>query len=94
MATSLEIPKFATEAEEANWWFEHRAEVEANLRAAMAEGKTGRGTLMRRAMEANAVLLDADDVTKAHAVAARKGVSYQAYVKTLIHDALEKEPAA
>jgi predicted DNA binding CopG/RHH family protein len=94
MATSLEIPTFATEAEEADWWSEHREEVEANLREAIAEKRTGRGTLMRRALEANSVLLDAEDITKAHAVAARKGLSYQAYVKGLVHEALEKESAA
>jgi predicted DNA binding CopG/RHH family protein len=92
MATSLEIPTFATEAEEADWWLEHREQVEADLREAMTEGRTGRGTLMRLAMDANRVVLDAEDVSKAHELAARKGIPYQTYVKSLVHEALKKEP--
>jgi predicted DNA binding CopG/RHH family protein len=95
MASSLKIPTFATEAEEADWWYDNRELVEQNLRTSMAEGRTGRGTMMRRALEADsAIQLDAEDVAKARAAANRKGMPYQAYVKMLLHEALEKEPAA
>ena len=41
MATrKLVIPKFNSESEEAAWWEKHRAAVEADLRAAMRNGKT------------------------------------------------------
>jgi len=36
----LVIPVFETEAEEAAWWEKHRTLVEADLRAAMREGRT------------------------------------------------------
>lgn len=36
----LIIPTFKSEREEAAWWEKHRAAVEADLRAAMREGKT------------------------------------------------------
>ena len=31
----MEIPKFSSEAEEAAWWDDHRAEVEADIREKM-----------------------------------------------------------
>jgi len=36
----LVIPSFKSEREETVWWEKHRAAVEADLRAAMREGKT------------------------------------------------------
>jgi hypothetical protein len=36
----LVIPPFKTEREEADWWERHRAEVEADMRAAIRAGKT------------------------------------------------------
>jgi len=50
---------------------------------------------MRRALEAESMIqLDSEDASKAHTLAARKGISYQSYVKMLVHEALEKETAA
>ena len=53
---------------------------------------------MRRAREAEAkkraettVELDAEDIVKARAVAERRGVPYEAFVKMLVHQALERE---
>jgi predicted DNA binding CopG/RHH family protein len=40
------------------------------------------------------IQLDLIDASRAQAVAARKGIPYQAYIKAIIHEALEKEPAA
>jgi predicted DNA binding CopG/RHH family protein len=46
-------------------------------------------------MEAEALIqLDAEDASKARLAAGRRGMQYQAYVKMLIHEALEKELAA
>jgi predicted DNA binding CopG/RHH family protein len=90
----IAVPKFANESEEAQWWFEHQDVLLEEFKKAAAEGRLGRGTAMRRAMEASSIQLDVDDASKARAVAARKGISYQAYVKSLIHEALEKESAA
>jgi len=36
----LVIPVFETEAAEADWWYRHRREVEADLRRRMREGST------------------------------------------------------
>jgi predicted DNA binding CopG/RHH family protein len=91
----IAIPKFASEAEEAAWWFEHQDELLEEFKDASAEGRLGMGTAMRRALAADSTIqLDAEDVSRARAVAERKGMQYQAYVKMLIHEALEKESAA
>ncbi len=52
------IPKFESEAEEAKWWFDHRAEVGADLVAASRRGVVGEGSLARserKLREANAM---------------------------------------
>jgi len=95
------VPKFENEDQEADWWFENRELLSQEFQKAAAEGRLGRGTVMRRMAEAQArkeaaspIQLDAADASKAQALAAKKGIPYQAYIKTLIHEALEKESAA
>jgi hypothetical protein len=41
------IPRFKDEAEEAKWWFEHRAEVAADLVTASRAGAAGEGSAAR-----------------------------------------------
>ena len=41
------MPKFATEAEEAKWWFDHRIELADEMVAAIQEGRTGEGSRAR-----------------------------------------------
>jgi hypothetical protein len=41
------IPKFATEAEEANWWFDHREEIADDIVAASREGRLSEGIKAR-----------------------------------------------
>jgi predicted DNA binding CopG/RHH family protein len=92
MATSLEIPKFANDTEEADWWYDNRHLVEEDFLKAAADGKLGRGTAMRRALTAeSAIQLDREDAARAQAAAHRRGMPYQDYLKMLIHEALEKE---
>jgi len=95
------VPSFENEDQEADWWYDNRELVSQEFQKAAAEGSLGRGTVMRRMAEAQArkeasspIQLDSADASKAQAVAARKGISYQTYIKTLIHEALEKESAA
>ncbi len=38
------IPAFATEAEEADWWYEHREEITQDLIEAVRAGRNGIGT--------------------------------------------------
>ncbi len=95
------VPKFENETQEADWWFENRDLLSQEFQKAAAEGHLGRGTVKRRMAEAQArkdaefpIQLDSEDASKAQTLAVRKGISYQTYVKALIHEALERETAA
>ena len=95
---ALVIPKFATETEEADWWYANRDLVEQEFLDAAAEGRLGRGTLKKRAQEAEAkqraesfVTLDDADLKKARAAAERRGMPYPAFLTMLVHQALERE---
>ncbi len=95
------IPTFENEDQEADWWYDNRELVSQEFQKAADEGRLGRGTVMRRMAEAQArreaglpIQLDSADASKAQEVAARKGIPYQTYIKTLIHEALEKESTA
>jgi hypothetical protein len=88
MAQKLQVPKFASEADEARWWFEHREDVADEFELAEREGRLGRGTVSRLA---NAIALDPEDVARARALAERRGLDYQAYVKMVVHQALLSE---
>jgi hypothetical protein len=95
------VPKFENDDQEADWWYDNRELVSQEFQKAAAEGRLGKGTVMRRMAEAQArkdagtpIQLDSDDSSKAQAIAARKGIPYQSYIKTIIHEALEKETVA
>ena len=93
----LVIPSFKSEAEEAVWWEEHRAAVEADLRAAMRKGKTvSLNDALAHARQKRELLpvtirLASDDITTARQLANGKGIGYQTYIKLLLHEALRKE---
>lgn len=48
------LPKFESEAEEAQWWYDHRDEIGADMLAAVLEGRNGIGTLGRAKLRAAA----------------------------------------
>jgi hypothetical protein len=48
------VPKFKTEAEEVQWWFDNRETVEDALIHAMDNGSIRRGTAQRVVSEARA----------------------------------------
>jgi hypothetical protein len=90
----ITTPKFASEAEEAQWWFEHQDSLLEKFKSAEVDGTLGRGRALQRALAADVILLDEEDAVRALAAAQRRGMQYQAYVKKLVHEALEKESAA
>jgi predicted DNA binding CopG/RHH family protein len=80
------MPHFANEAEEAQWWFDHREELAEDVVAAARVG-----TAARRANEAAKIALDPEDVARAWKQAQRRGLEYQAYLKMVVHRALLME---
>ena len=47
MTDRLKIPKFPSEADEANWWFDHREEVAKAFEEAAADGSLRPGSVAR-----------------------------------------------
>ena len=94
---AIEIPKFATEAEEADWWASR--EGRSFLKSAAARtpkkslGKGSRlvGTLNRTPSVQIALRLPEPDVAKARELATRKGIGYQTLLKMLVHEGLRRE---
>lgn len=92
MAQKLEVPKFASEAEEARWWFEHQDDVADEFELAEQEGRLGHGTAARRiGLVEPALLLEPDDVERAKRLAKSHGMEYQAYLKMVVRRALLTE---
>lgn len=99
------MPTFATEAEEAAWWYENRKLHGAQFVAAVKSGEarvlTKEKLLARieasRAKPAPVVSLRIPhaDLALARKQAERKGLPYQTYIKSLLHETLaERERAS
>ena len=89
------VPKFKTEAEEAEWWYDNREKVEDALMHAMDNGTIRRGTAQRVASEARAsrnvtIRMVEADLDLARKQAEEKGLPYQTYIKSVLHEALVK----
>jgi hypothetical protein len=50
------MPRFDSEAEEAQWWFDHREELGQDLVAAMEKRGLGESSAMRRARKVRETL--------------------------------------
>jgi predicted DNA binding CopG/RHH family protein len=95
---SIEMPKFANEAEEADWWAsaQGREFVKQKSTGMLKKGSAPRGSrliaqLGRAASVQIALRLPEPDVTRAREIAARKGIGYQTLLKMLVHEGLRRE---
>ena len=94
------VPKFATEGEEADWWYQNRELHGKIMHAAMKRGETKILTkeLLLARLEASkkkpvpaiAPRIPEADLTLARKQAEEKGLPYQAYIESLLHEALVK----
>ena len=93
-------PRFKTETQEAEWWARSQDLIADRFEQAKAAGKLGHGTVARvardRATQTGAsptitIRLAEDDLARARAFAAEKGLRYQTYLKMLLHQALNSE---
>jgi len=91
----LIIPRFTSQAEDAEWHERNRRRLERAAERRILEGSTL--TLQQAAARAKTrpvtLRLAATDIDKARALAAHKGIGYQTYVKMLLHEALRREAA-
>ncbi len=96
----LVVPRFATESEEAKWWDDHMDIVEENLIKAIQNGTARRGTAQRILKAARAakggesrnvtIRMAEADLSLARKQAEQKGLPYQTYTKSVLHEALLK----
>ncbi len=97
MSIEHEIPEFATEADEAQWWFDHREDTGALMEDAAAKGRTtSLSAILKKRREGGvtptvSIRIDPADLSRARALAERRGLRYQTYLKMLLHEALEQE---
>lgn len=87
-----QVPRFRTEAEEAQWWYRQRSRIAQEMEAAIAAGEdlTVVPAPLKRALAAKNVTirLSMADLDRARRQAERRGLRYQTYVKMLLHQAL------
>jgi predicted DNA binding CopG/RHH family protein len=97
MSDKPTIPQFGSEAEEAQWWFDHREETARWMEQAVAEGRTtslARIPERRRqpgATPSVSIRIDPEDLSRARIQAERRGLRHQTYLKMVLHEALERE---
>ncbi len=95
MARRVEIPPFQSESEEAAWWDQHQEQTAEWMEEAIRAGETTNLSSVLRRSQKNSVVssvvlqIDAEDVTRAQAQAAKSGIAFQAYLEPLLHTALE-----
>jgi len=91
------IPVFKSEAEEAEWWYNNRARLDKDLLEAAKKGELKRldqATLKARLAASKSrvvsIRLPENDIELARQQAAKKGLPYQTYIKSVLHQALRR----
>lgn len=93
------VPKVATEAEEADWWYQNREAHGKDLLNAVRKGEAQVLTKekllacvevskKKAAAPMVSIRIAADDLALARKQAERKGLPYQTYIKSLLHETL------
>ncbi len=91
------IPAFKSESEEAEWWYKNRARLDKDLVDAAKKGKLKRldqATLKDRLAASKSrvvsIRLPENDIELARKQAEQKGLPYQTYIKSVLHQALRQ----
>jgi predicted DNA binding CopG/RHH family protein len=90
------VPAFVSESQEAEWWDKNRRKLDTDFQKAARRGELkplDRKTLLGRIAAPTRVVsirLPEADLTRAREQAARMGLPYQTYIKSLLHQALTK----
>jgi predicted DNA binding CopG/RHH family protein len=88
---TTKVPKFKSEAEEAEWWDRNPDFIADQVDQAAKQGRILRGLPGRGATRSVTIRLAMKDVETAQTLAAKMGLPYQTYIKTVLHQALERE---
>jgi len=88
------VPHFATEREEADWWFDNREEHDEIMLKAIEEGRTISPSQLFARLGLKgprvAVELDFDDLVEARRQSSARGLNFEDYVRQLLHEGLAK----
>ena len=92
----LVVPKFVNEKQEAKWWDDRMDVVEDNLVEAIKTGVARRGGPKRVIQERReskniTIRVPVVDIERARALAEKRGLAYQTYMKMLLKEALDRE---
>lgn len=88
------IPRFASEKEEADWWYANREKHAEEFIQAAAEGRVQRGNLREHfaaLRSGTTISLDAETAREALELAERRGTGIPNVLKVLVHEALQRE---
>jgi predicted DNA binding CopG/RHH family protein len=95
---TLEMPKFASESAEADWWASRagREYVKQKSAEAQSKGNKTKGSSLvakmnRKSSVQIAIRLPQADLAQARKLAERKGLGYQTLLKMLVHEGLARE---
>lgn len=98
--STIVVPKFATEAEEAEWWYRNRERHGKQFLAAVKSGQAQ--VLTKEKLQARlaaskktpapviSLRIPEADLALARKQAVRKGLPYQTYIKSLLHETLSE----
>ncbi len=92
MANKRVVPHFENEADEVAWWEKNRGQVSRDFVEAVDNGEAQ--TLTRERLAARfadrpvTIRLPEADIELARDQAARKGLPYQTYIRSLLHETL------
>lgn len=88
----LVVPKFKTETEEADWWFANREKLSEEFVEAGRQGKlkvlTKEDLRERLAARPITIRVAEADIELAKKQAELKGLPYQTYIRSLLHETL------
>ena len=96
----IEVPKFANETEEADWWYANRDRHAEEFEAASQEGRVRRGSgivqYLAQLQKAEQLLPNREDAVRLTKLAVKKGLDVEVYLQELVHRAImqELDPAA
>jgi len=93
------VPKFSSEAEEAEWWYRNRDMISRGLKEAAEAGelKVLTRERLRERLQASAnsrnitIRMQEGDIERVRRLAEKKGIGYQTYMKILLREALDRE---
>ena len=93
------IPAFPAEAQEADWWYKNRKTLDKDFAETARNGELkvlDRKALLSRVARSRgskviSIRLSESDLELARLQAVKRGLPYQTYIKSILHQALESQ---